>query len=141
MKQLLSKAIQIAVNAHQGQYDKAGEPYILHPLRVMSNKLMSNDAFRIIAVLHDVLEDTTVTEKDLKQEGFPKHILDALRILTRNESSYEDYVKRIKKNNLSRLVKIADLEDNMDVKRLRKETEKDKERLEKYKKAYAFLSV
>jgi (p)ppGpp synthase/HD superfamily hydrolase len=135
---LLERAIEIAVEAHRGQKDKYGAPYILHPLRVMSR--LEDTAGKIVAILHDVVEDTDWTFKDLKKEGFPKAILDALDCVTRRDNeSYEEFVKRSASNPLARRVKLADLEDNMDLRRIPVMTEKDLERLKKYHKAWKRL--
>jgi len=135
---LLERAISIAVQAHRGQADRNGAPYILHPLRMMCR--VETETQKIVAVLHDVVEDTDWTFKDLKREGFGNQILEALDYLTKREGEeYEDFVQRSASNSLARRVKIADLEDNMDVRRLKKVGEKDKERLEKYLRAWREL--
>src|SRR6266404_6959613 len=135
---LLEKAISIAVEAHRGQEDKNGAPYILHPLRMMCR--VETEAEKIVAVLHDVVEDTDWTFKELKREGFGDQILKAVDCLTKREGEeYEDFIQRSASNSLSRRVKIADLEDNMDVRRLKRVAEKDKERLEKYLSAWREL--
>lgn len=134
----LEKAILLAVQSHQGQKDKSGATYILHPLRVMLR--MSSDEERIVAVLHDVVEDTPTTLEDLRNEGFSEKILDALDCLTRREGEpYEDFIQRIKANSIARKVKLADLEDNMDVRRLPDLREKDLERLKKYERSWKEL--
>lgn len=132
---MLNKAIKIAVDAHDGCKDKADAPYILHPLRVMM-KMISEEEM-ITAVLHDVVEDNKEWSIDrLRSEGFSENILDALDNLTkRANESYEDFIQRTKKSSLSRKVKLADLEDNMDEKRIAHPTEKDIKRLEKYQRA------
>jgi (p)ppGpp synthase/HD superfamily hydrolase len=135
----LGKAISIAAQAHEGQRDKAGAPYILHPLRVMMK--MTSEAECITAVLHDVIEDTGWTMERLHQEGFHGEILDALECLTRQDGEeYEKFIERVKRNPLSVKMKIADLEDNLDVSRLKEVTEADAERLEKYKQALQMLN-
>lgn len=116
MRTLLDRAIQIAVQAHAGQTDWSGHPYILHPMRIMLK--MDNITEKIIAILHDVVEDTKVTLSNLEAEGFPKHILDAVEALTRIEGEdYTIYVERVAGNYLARKIKLADLEDNMNPKR------------------------
>lgn len=138
MNKLLEKAIIIATKAHDGQADKAGVHYILHPIRV-SNRCRTDEE-RIVAILHDTIEDTDVTPDYLLSEGFPKNIVEAVLSVTRNEGeSYEDFVIRSKQNPIGRQVKIHDLEDNMDITRLRQLTEKDLKRLNKYLTAYRFL--
>lgn len=135
---LLEKALAIATKAHEGQTDKSGVPYILHPIRV-SNRCKTDEE-RIVAILHDTIEDTDVTPDYLLSEGFPKNIVEAVLSVTRNEGeSYEDFVIRSKQNPIGRQVKIHDLEDNMDITRLHSLSEKDLERLNKYLKAYRVL--
>ena len=136
---MLNKAIIIAAKAHSGQLDKSGKPYILHPLRVMFNVEGGIEA-QCTAVLHDVIEDTSVTLDDLKEQGFSDDILTALKLLTRTpDEDYMVYISRIKLNSLAKAVKLADLKDNMDMTRIPSPTEKDFLRLEKYKKAKALL--
>jgi len=135
---LLKEAICLAATLHDGQTDKGGKPYILHPLRIML-KCETNDE-RIVAILHDVVEDTELTIEKLYEMGFPDHIVDAVDCLTkRKKETYDEYIERIGKNELARKVKMLDLEDNMDLSRLKKVTEKDLERLKKYTKALAKL--
>jgi (p)ppGpp synthase/HD superfamily hydrolase len=136
--ELLEKAIGIAVDAHRGQKDKNGSPYILHPLRVMAR--LDQTTEKIVGILHDVVEDTDWTFSDLRQEGFPEEILSALDCVTKREGEpYEDFVKRSAVNPIASKVKLADLEDNMDVRRMSEVTDKDKERWQKYLKAWRFL--
>lgn len=135
---LLEKAIAIAVEAHRGQTDKMGAPYILHPLSVMWR--VDGETEKIVAVLHDVVEDTPWTFEDLKREGFPDEVLQALECVTKREGeSYDDFVKRSASNAVARRVKLADLEDNMDVRRLKVGTQKDFERIAKYVSAWRYL--
>ncbi|MCM3143020.1 MULTISPECIES: HD domain-containing protein [Brevibacillus] len=130
----LEKAIVIATNAHTGQLDKGGNPYILHPLRIMM-KMPSKESM-IVAVLHDVLEDTEVTKEDLFQAGFSNEIVEAVLAVTRDEDeTYMEFVKRAKRNPIARLVKLADLEDNCDLSRIPDPKPKDHERLLLYKEA------
>jgi (p)ppGpp synthase/HD superfamily hydrolase len=131
---LLEKAILIAANAHQGQKDKAGQPYILHPLRVMFS--VNGEIERICAVLHDVIEDTEVTLDDLRNEGFSEEVLSALDALTKRDGeNYDDFITRILPNPIACRVKLADLRDNMDLSRIKNPTEKDYQRIEKYRNA------
>jgi (p)ppGpp synthase/HD superfamily hydrolase len=131
----IEDAIALAVTAHKGQRDKSGQPYILHPLRVMF-RLESEDA-RIVAILHDTLEDTDVTSENLRELGYGEHIITALEHLTKQKGeSYETFVNRAAQNPLAKQVKLADLEDNMDVRRLSSVSPKDAERLAKYCKAW-----
>lgn len=135
---LLEKALKISTKAHEGQVDKAGVPYIFHPIHV-SNRC-STDEERITALLHDTIEDTEVTAEYLLMEGFPRNIVDAILSVTRNENeSYEDFIRRSRLNPIGRQVKLHDLEDNMDITRLNELTEKDICRLNKYLKAYRYL--
>ncbi|KMZ40037.1 MULTISPECIES: HD domain-containing protein [Bacillales] len=130
----LEKAIVIATQAHAGQVDKGGNPYILHPLRIMLK--MSTVETMISAVLHDVLEDTDVTVEELRNEGFSEEIIAAVIALTRNDDeTYMEFVGRTKQNPIARLVKLGDLEDNSDLSRIPEPTEKDHERLLRYKRA------
>ncbi len=137
---LLEKAIAIAVEAHRGKNDRAGQPYILHPLRVMFR--VESEAERIVAALHDVVEDhgDVWPMERLRQEGFPPEILEALDGVTKRDGeTYEQFVERSALNPISTRVKLADLEDNMDVRRLSQVTEKDRERLNRYVAAYRRL--
>lgn len=135
---MLGKALGIAKNAHKGQVDRAGEPYIMHPITVAC----SMDTFDgvIVALLHDVVEDSDYTFEDLERDGFSDEIISALKLLTHEKDvPYMDYIKQIKGNDLARKVKMADLSHNMDITRLPKITEKDEKRLEKYKEALRIL--
>jgi (p)ppGpp synthase/HD superfamily hydrolase len=135
----LEKAIALAAKAHEGQRDKAGMPYILHPLRLMLK--MDSETEMIAAALHDVIEDSETTAGDLADMGFSDEVLKAVDCLTRRENeSYDDFIERAKANPISRKVKIADLEDNMDIKRLDSLTEKDAQRLEKYHRIWRKLT-
>ncbi len=126
------EALCLAVRAHDGQYDKGGSPYILHPLAVMN--LLSNENERILALLHDTVEDTDVTNEEVR-EGFGDVIADALDCLThRKNETYEEYIDRVASNPLSVDVKLADLRHNMDLSRIPDPTEKDWERIRKYKR-------
>ncbi len=135
----LEKAIAIAVEAHKGQTDKSGLPYILHPLRIMMK--MPDEATRIVAVLHDVVEDTDCTLADLRSAGFSEEIVAAVdRMTHRASDSYEAYIHKIADNAIARKVKIGDLEDNMNVRRLPDIRDKDLERIRKYHKYHLMLS-
>ena len=134
----LARAIAIAAVAHQEQFDKAGAPYILHPLRIMQQ--MRTDEEKIVAILHDVVEDTDWTPEMLRREGFSETILAALDGVTaRAGETYEAFVARAQTNSIARKVKLADLQDNMDTRRIRALTDKDVERLRKYHQAYWLL--
>ncbi|MBU8894411.1 GTP pyrophosphokinase [Corallococcus sp. H22C18031201] len=134
----LEDAIALATAAHQGQRDKAGQPYILHPLRVMFR--VHSDLERTVAVLHDVVEDTPYTPEKLRQLGYGEEVLSALDCLTRRKGeTYEAFIERLRPHPLARRVKLADLEDNMDVRRLSAVTERDLERLARYRAAWSRL--
>lgn len=134
----LEDAIALAVEAHRGVMDKSGQPYILHPLRVMFR--CDSEIQRIVAVLHDVVEDTGRTFDDLRKLGFSQEVIDALDCVTKREGeSYEQFVERSAANPVARKVKLADLEDNMDVRRLAAVEQKDFERMAKYLKAWKRL--
>lgn len=135
----LQKAIEIATQAHKGQVDKAGNEYIGHPLRVM--EMGRTEEEKIVGVLHDVVEDTDWTFEMLEAEGFSKEVIDALRCVTKvsENENYDDFIDRVKKNPLAVAVKINDLSDNMDIRRLPYLSDKDVKRLKKYLKAYKRL--
>lgn len=136
---LLERAVQIAAQAHAGQRDKYGAPYLLHPLRVMDRVRSLPE--KIVAVLHDVVEDTSWTFDDLRSEGFPEDQIAALDCLTKRDGEeYPAFVQRSASNPLARRVKLADLEDNMDLRRMGTVAEKDLPRLNKYLKAWRELS-
>lgn len=135
----LSMAIEIATMMHRGQTDKGGNSYILHPLRVMMKMTTENEM--IVGVLHDVLEDSPYSLFDLSQT-FGDEIANAVRILTRDAGlSYMDFVRRCKQNELARKVKMADIEDNMDLGRIPEPSKEDYKRVEKYEKAWRELSL
>lgn len=134
----LEHAITLAANAHAGQVDKAGAPYILHPLRVMLR--CSTNEQRIAAVLHDVVEDCGVTLERLRAEGFSDAVVRAISSLTKREGEdYDAFVRRAGADPIARVVKLADLADNRDLSRIPNPTEKDRARLEKYARATAYL--
>lgn len=134
----LEDAIALAVKAHRGQTDKNGQPYILHPLRVMLR--LETEEEKIVGILHDVVEDTDVTVEELRATGYSEEILAALDCVTKREGeAYEDFVRRSASNLLAKRVKLADLEDNMDIKRLSEVRPKDVDRLNRYMKAWATL--
>jgi (p)ppGpp synthase/HD superfamily hydrolase len=138
MTQTLERAIAIAAAAHAGQVDKGGAPYILHPLKVMLR--MTTLEERIVAVLHDVVEDCDISLDDLRKEGFSEEVLSAIESVTKVPGeSYEDFVERAAQNPIGRVVKLADLEENSDLSRIASPSWDDLERVEKYRRAIARL--
>lgn len=137
---LLNKAYTIACKAHEGQVDKAGVDYINHPVTVAS--YVNSEEEKVVALLHDVLEDSETTAEELLIAGIPEHLVDAVKVLTKpRKESYFSYIEGVKKNSLSRAVKLADLKHNSQLSRLPQITEKDQKRIEKYQKASAFLQA
>ena len=139
LKIILDRAKEIARSAHEGQVDKAGKPYIEHPMRVM--KMGKSMEEKIAGVLHDVVEDSAWTFEMLEKEGIPKDVMDALRCVTKlsEDEDYDHFIARVKTNPLAVKVKLNDLKDNMDITRLEEVTEKDLTRLNKYIRAYRQL--
>ena len=136
---VIEDALEFALAAHKGQVDKGGHPYILHPLRLMLS--METDHERLAALLHDVVEDNDgVSFEDLETLGIPDRVVDALRMLTHGDDEpYMDYIARIARHALARKVKMADLRDNMNVRRMRNFSDRDAERVRKYISAYSLL--
>ncbi|WP_342359474.1 HD domain-containing protein [Terrarubrum flagellatum] len=143
MTATIEDALMLAADKHRGQTDKAGLPYILHPLRVMHHLgLDATMQERMAALLHDLVEDTDVTLDDLRAQGFPAEVVQAVDSLTKRPEEKEDYfaaVRRAGADPIGRKVKIADLTDNMDVRRIRSPTDKDRLRIERYRKALDLL--
>jgi (p)ppGpp synthase/HD superfamily hydrolase len=138
LRELVGKAARIAAQAHETQTDKSGEAYILHPLRMTLR--CRTDAQRIVALLHDVVEDSPMTLERLGEEGFPPEIIAGIDGMThRDGESYEAFVDRAAQNPLAAYVKRLDLADNMDMLRLLDLTDKDIARLQKYYAAYRRL--
>ncbi len=137
----LEDAIALAAYAHRGQLDKVGQPYILHPIRVMLKMTSKNR--RIIAILHDVIEDCSVSFEDLKSWGYDDAVITALRFVTKlpsEKDDYEAFIQRILTGPIDAiLVKIADIEDNLDPTRILGPTQRDYQRWEKYRKALTLL--
>ena len=140
LKIILDRAKAIATSAHEGQVDKAGKPYIEHPMRVMNMGKTVEE--KIARVLHDVVEDSDWTFEMLEKEGIPKDVMDALRCVTKlsEDEDYDHFIERVKTNPLAVKVKLNDLKDNMDITRLGEVTEKDLARLNKYIRAYRQLT-
>lgn len=138
----LEKAIELAARAHAGQRDKNGQSYILHPIRVMLRQ--SSEEAMIVAVLHDTLEDTDLTEDDLRKTGFSEYILEAVRLVTHDKKEpYADFVARCAAHPLARAVKLADLEDNSRLDRtlLRPGSlNRDLKRIARYQLSHKFLT-
>lgn len=136
--EMTNKAMKLAYEAHKGQYDKSGLPYVFHPFHLAEQ--MDTEETVTAALLHDVMEDTDVTLEDLRKMGFPDAVLDALALLTHDPSiPYLEYVEHLKSNLIAKSVKLADLTHNSDLSRLPVVTEKDLERVEKYRKAIKLL--
>lgn len=144
MQQMLNVALVIAAKAHDGQFDKAGKPYLLHVLAVMANLNSDDEELNCVAVLHDTIEDTAkkpegqkVTYKMLLDNGMSQRVVDAVKLLTKVPGQdNEDYVEGLLTNEDAMLVKKADLTHNMDLKRLKGVTDKDMERMNKYIRTY-----
>ena len=135
---LTKKAMKIAFEAHKNQTDKNGIPYIYHPIHLAEQ--MDSENTICVALLHDVVEDTSITFEDLQVEGFSGGIIDALKLLTHDDAvPYMEYVKEIRKNPIATKVKLADLRHNSDLTRLDEVNEKALKRVEKYKDAIKIL--
>lgn len=135
---MLNVAIKLAAEHHEGQKDKTGENYILHPLRVMM--LLETDTEKIVGVLHDILEDTFATVDTLFEAEFSNEVIEAVKSVTRNKGeNYWDFIRRVKTNPIGRKVKLADLEDNMRWDRIKSATEEAMKRMQKYQQAYYML--
>ena len=135
---LSEKALAFARVKHEGQVDKAGAPYINHPIAVAAQ--LEGEEEKAAAYLHDVMEDCGVSADELREEGFSDELINTLILLThRKEVPYLDYVRALAHDSLARAVKMADLRHNMDMSRIPKPSERDFKRLERYKRAYALL--
>ena len=131
-------ALRICFEAHNNQADKSGLPYVFHPFHLAEQ--MEDENTTIVALLHDVVEDSEYTLEDLEDMGFNKEVLEAIKLLTHDKSvPYEDYIIKLKSNRIARIVKLADLNHNSDITRFKPVTKKDLRRLEKYKSAIQFL--
>lgn len=140
MSKLLDMAIDLSQYAHEGQVDKAGQPYFLHVKAVADG--VDTDELKTIAYLHDVCEDTPFGLDDLTELGFPDEIVQSVRVLTRAKGiPYNEYIEQVKQDDNARKVKISDLKHNMDLSRIPEPTEADYRRLEKYKKALDYLTA
>lgn len=140
MSNLFELAKQIAAVAHDGQTDKAGQPYINHPIAVADK--VSSDTEKVVALMHDVIEDSATTLDDIRKAGFSEDIIEALDCITkRDNEAYDDYLLRVASNGIAKTVKMADIAHNMDTTRLINITEKDLKRLQKYEYAISVLSA
>ena len=137
MKNSINKALEIAKEAHKHQLDLAKKPYIEHPITV--SKMVSGRKAKIVALLHDVLEDSTLYTIDDLKKWFTADVCEAVLAMTRKDGNYFKYILKIKENDLARKVKLADLKHNMDITRLNKIEDKDITRLKKYLCAYRML--
>ena len=137
--ELYDQALQLAIRAHEGQKDKSGHDYIMHPIRVAER--CKDPRAKIVALLHDTIEDTGVTVEQLRTIGFPEEIIDGVLSVTKQKGeTYEAFVHRAAKNPLGKEVKQADLEDNMDIRRLEAITDDDVARLRKYLRSWQYLN-
>ena len=137
---MLELALSIATEAHRGQFDKAGIDYIEHLIFVASQ--VDSEEEKAVTLLHDVIEDSSVTAEELLNAGLPETVVTAVQILSKKKGQdYQTYLKTVKSNPLARAVKLADLKHNSDLLRLETITGKDLERLEKYKKAVDYLGM
>lgn len=135
---LTKQALKLSFEAHKNQLDKSGIPYVYHPFH-LAEQMETEDTI-IVALLHDVVEDTDYTLEDIRGMGFPDQVIDALALMTHNKSiPYMDYVAKIKSNPIAKAVKLADLKHNSDLSRLDVVDEKARKRVEKYANAIKFL--
>jgi (p)ppGpp synthase/HD superfamily hydrolase len=138
--ELLNKMLLFATTAHSGQFDKGGNPYILHPIKVMHYLRSEDEELQCIALGHDIIEDTYVTHSHLEEQGFTNRIIQAILALTKIEGeSYEEYKQKVFSNEDAMKVKMADLRHNTDIRRLKGASEKDLIRTERYYKFYLEL--
>jgi len=138
--EMLAKMLVIATNAHDGQFDRGGNPYILHPLKVMHYLKSDDEELMCMALGHDVIEDTSVTFKDLREAGISERVIEGIRALTKMPGqTYEEYKGGVFANKDAMKVKMADLRHNSDIRRLKGVTEKDIARIAKYNKFYLEL--
>lgn len=132
------KAINLMFEAHKEQRDKSGLPYVFHPFHLAEQ--MEDETTTVVALLHDIVEDTDCTPDDLRRMGFSEEVCEAIDLMTHREGvPYMEYVKRIKTNPVAVKVKLADLRHNSDLTRMEKPTERDKQRAEKYREAIRLL--
>ena len=133
------KALKLCFEAHKDQVDKSGWPYVFHPFHLAMQ--MKDENTTVVALLHDVVEDTEYTIYNLRNMGFKEEVIEAISMLTHDDNvPYEEYVSKIKSNPIASAVKLADLMHNSDLSRLENVTEKDLKRVEKYKRAIKILT-
>lgn len=138
MANSIVKALGIMLKAHRGQTDRSGRPYWMHPLHVACRCRDKNEI--IVALLHDVVEDSDMSIPELKANGFSKEITDAVDCLTRKPYvDYMTYIEVVKENPIARAVKLKDLEHNMNIRRIKGPSDEDFKRVEKYRKAHGYL--
>ena len=141
MKNVLASAIALAAKAHEDQIDKGGKAYILHPIRMMMRLRTNDEELMAIAILHDVVEDSDITTAELISLGYPIRVIAGVDALTRkDDETYDQFIKRCAQNRDAKIVKREDLRDNSDITRLKGLRQKDFERLEKYSRAFIYLS-
>jgi len=140
--EMLGKMLVIVTNAHTGQFDRGGNPYILHPLKVMHYLKSDDEELMAIALAHDVIEDTSVTYKDLREAGFTERVIEGIRALTKVPGeTYDEYKERVFASVDAMKVKMADLRHNTDIRRLKGITEKDIARMTKYHTFYTEIKA
>lgn len=140
--ELLSSMLLIMVNSHAGQFDKGGNPYSLHPLKVMHYLKTNDEELMCIALGHDVIEDTSVTYKDLRDAGMTDRVIEGIRALTKVPGqTFEEYKEVVFQNRDAMLVKLCDLRHNTDIRRLKGVTQKDVDRMVKYHKFYTEIQA
>lgn len=138
--EMLNAMILMAVNGHYNQFDKSGQPYILHPLKVMHYLKTTDEELQCIAIGHDLVEDTTITYQDLRGAGISERVIAGIKALTKEHGeTYEEYKEKVKANSDAIKVKLADLRHNSDIRRLKGVTEKDIKRVIKYHSFYLEL--
>lgn len=136
--ELTKKALKLSFTAHKDQVDKSGIPYVYHPYHLAEQ--METEETIVVALLHDVVEDTDYTFNDLQKMGFPDSVIEALRLMTHDPKiPYLDYVKKMKANPVASAVKLADLKHNSDLSRLNRIDETALARVQKYEKAIQIL--
>lgn len=138
---LLGKMLLFATKAHANQFDKGGNPYILHPLKVMHYCKTDDEELMAIALGHDIVEDCKVTYEELRNEGFTERVIEGIKSLTKVPGeSHKDYLDKVMKNSDAVLVKLADLRHNSDIRRLKGLTQKDFDRMKRYAEDYKILN-